>query len=280
MESIRDKRTEEPERERLAGGGGLRARPLSSVSFLAISFPTISFPASSFLATSYRTAFMILVFLVMPFWGQAALVLAGSEGPELGRGGTVELASPSKMGGEQAARAEEAARVVERLHSALLGIMKAGQKGATCRQRYAQIEEVVTDVFDFPLISRIVLGRAWKGLSREERERFIKAFSSMSIATYAKRFKSWSGERFETRQTVKSRRGRLKVRTVLIKADGDEVELDYLMHPTPRGYKIVSVIAMGVSDLSLKRVEYAFYLKTHTIDELIARLEEQANECA
>ncbi len=254
MEGIRDKRAGGLEKERRAGS------------------------RRWFRLWSRAASFMAIAFMITAFWGQACSVLAGNEGPELERGGTVELASSSE-GGEQEAPAREAALVVERLHSALLGIMKAGQKGATCRQRYAQIEGVVTEVFDFPLISRIVLGRAWKGLSKEEKERFIAAFSSMSIATYAKRFKSWNGERFETRQTVPSRRGRLKVKTVLIKADGDEVELDYLMHPTPRGYKIVSVIAMGVSDLSLKRVEYAFYLKTHTIDELIARLEEQANEC-
>ncbi len=226
----------------------------------------------------YRSGSPALVLAVL-----AALLSAMAAAPpsalcqqeaKAARGGNVQLLTTGQDQDQSQAKA-----VVERLHKGLIEIMKAANRGASCRERLSMIEPVVKEVFDFPLISKIVLGRAWKGLSREEKRRFIEAFSAMSAATYAKRFKAWKGERFETIETLPARRGRIKVKTLLIKPDGDEVELDYLLHRTSRGPKIVSVIAMGVSDLSLKRVEYAFYLKTHSIDQLISRLEEQADEC-
>ena len=56
--------------------------------------------------------------------------------------------------------------------------------------------------------------------------------------------------------------------------------LDYLLHETPDGLRVVNVIAEGVSDLSLKRAQFAAVIRDHGIEELLRRLEEQVAELA
>jgi len=172
-----------------------------------------------------------------------------------------------------------AVQVVEGLHGLLIQCMKSGH-GTTCSERYALLAQYVQKSFDFPLISRIVLSRRnWKALDSEKQQAFIRAFSEMTAAIYARRFDSYSGERFKTIGARLDERGHYVVDTVLIKRGGDEISFRYVCRRIGAQWKIVSVSAKGVNDLSVKRADYTAFLKDHSIDDLIARLKDQAGLC-
>jgi phospholipid transport system substrate-binding protein len=169
---------------------------------------------------------------------------------------------------------DSAAKVVEKLHAELLGVMKQadslGYKG-----RYQRLTPVVTSSYDLPFISKIVVGRYWSKFSPEQQEEFIQTFTKLSIATYANQFSGYSGERFKTISAKESTRGRLIIKTVLIKSNGEEVELDYMLHEKERQWQIINVIAQGVSDLSLKRAQYTSYLKENGFDGLMQKINDK-----
>lgn len=171
-----------------------------------------------------------------------------------------------------------AVQVVEGLHDLLIKSMKASDKDY-CIDRYHVLEQYIRNVFDFPLISRIVLGRHWKKMDADMRRKFVNTFFRMTVATYAERFDSYSGESFKTRHAGLDKRGHFRVETVLVKRNGEEISLDYTCRKTKGRWKIVSVSAKGVNDLSLKRADYASFLKKHSIDELISKLEEKTRKC-
>ncbi len=102
----------------------------------------------------------------------------------------------------------------------------------------------------------------------------------MSIATYANRFDGYSGERFKTISGEELKRGNRLVKTLLIKANGEEIELDYILHQNNDQWRIINVIAEGVSDLSLKRADYTSYLKKYSFDALLEKLNEKINQYA
>ena len=79
------------------------------------------------------------------------------------------------------------------------------------------------------------------------------------------------GEHFETR-AAEDKKNSLFVKTVLIGADGKEVPLNYLLAKSDTGWRIINVVAEGVSDLSLKRAEYTAVIGSSGIDALIAKL--------
>ncbi len=167
-----------------------------------------------------------------------------------------------------------AAKVVDKLHAELLGVMKEanalGYKG-----RYQRLAPVVNSSYDFPFISKVVVGRYWSEFSPEQKEQFVKTFAKLSIATYANQFAGYAGEHFKTISAEESTRDRLLIKTVLIKSNGEEVELDYMLHQKERQWQIINVIAQGVSDLSLKRAQYTSYLKKSGFDGLLQKINDK-----
>ena len=170
--------------------------------------------------------------------------------------------------------ADTAAQVVETLHAELLVVMKQAKRLGYAG-RYQRLAPSVTASYDFPYISKVVVGRFWKDFTAEQKEQFIDIFGKLSISTYANRFDDYSGERFMTIAAEELKRGHRLVKTVLIKANGEEIELDYILHRNNEQWRIINVIAEGVSDLSLKRADYTSYLKKHGFDALLEKLNEK-----
>jgi phospholipid transport system substrate-binding protein len=175
--------------------------------------------------------------------------------------------------------ADTAATVVEGLHAELLFVMKQAKKLGYAG-RYQRLAPTVSASYDFPYISKVVVGRYWRSFTAEQKSRFIEVFGNLSIATYANRFDGYSGEGFKTIAAEKLKRGQRLVKTVLIKANGEEIELDYVLHRNNDQWRIINVIAEGVSDLSLKRADYTAYIKKNGFDALLKKLHEKIQNYA
>jgi phospholipid transport system substrate-binding protein len=124
------------------------------------------------------------------------------------------------------------------------------------------------------------VGRYWDSFNSDQRRRFVEAFSKLSIATYASNFDSYSGQRFVVASKQDLEGGNVLVRTKLIKADKEEVKLDYILRQVAHQWRIINVIADGVSDLALKRSDYTSFLKTHSVDAFIEKLNEKVAQHA
>jgi len=167
--------------------------------------------------------------------------------------------------------------VVEKLHTTLLAVMKEGDQ-IGYQGRYDRLAPVIKTSFDMPFISKTVLGKYWETFNNEQRSRFVEAFTKMSIATYAANFDRYSGERFKMVSEKEVSIGRILVQSQLIKSDGGQVQLDYLLHRTRSQWRIINVIAEGVSDLALKRADYSAFLKNKGVEALIEKLNEKVGQ--
>jgi len=184
----------------------------------------------------------------------------------------IPLATPMASAGDRGAT-----EVVEKLHSSLLAVMKDGDK-IGYQGRYDQLAPVIHSTFDMPFISKTVLGKYWETFNSEQQSRFVEAFTQLSIATYAANFKSYSGERFKVISEKEVSGGRIQVQTQLIKSDGGKVGLDYLLHRADGEWRVINVIAEGVSDLALKRADYSAFLKSKGFEALLMKLNEKINQ--
>lgn len=170
----------------------------------------------------------------------------------------------------------DAKAVVEKLHEALLSAMHGGaQLGFKGRQEL--LTPVIDSSFDFDSICRIVTGRYWKAASDEQKARLTSVFKNLSVATYASNFSSYSGEKFQTEGSEADHEA-LIIRTTLRPSDGEPVPLNYLLRQANGQWRIMNVVAQGVSDLSLKRADYTAVIKTEGFDSLINRLEKKIAE--
>lgn len=170
-----------------------------------------------------------------------------------------------------AAGNSNAAAVVDKLQSALLSAMKGGAS-LGYQGRYNLIAPTVRSSFDFRTISRIVMGRYWSKLTDDQKKTFTETFTQLSIATYASQFDSFSGEQFKELGEDKLRDGRVVVRTEIVESSGKSTKLDYLLNRSNGNWHIINVVADGVSDISLKRAEYAAVMSSNGFDDLLNKI--------
>lgn len=167
---------------------------------------------------------------------------------------------------------------VDELHNALISIMKSAEKSGKAdsfEERYTLLEKVVIENFNTPLISRVILSRYWKSLDEKTQSDFINLFNRLTIATYVDRFNSYGNETFKHIAIEPMKKGRYLVKTALLKTDGDSVSFNYIVQSNNEKWKIISVIANGVNDLSLKRGEYSSVIKDQGFDALIENIKKK-----
>lgn len=192
-----------------------------------------------------------------------------------------ETATPQDWGAarQDGDTAVAAADVVESLNGALLEAMRrAGELGY--KGRYRLLEPVVRRVYDFEAISRHVLGGHWKSLTPQQRKRFIAKMSEYGIASYAAQFDAYGGERFRILAEEPFRQRFRVVKALLDTPNGEDVEFLYILRHTPEGWKIIDVRYDGVSDLALKRGQFARILSDEGFDGLLARLDKKISNYA
>ena len=161
-----------------------------------------------------------------------------------------------------------AVSVVKELHEKLMYIMQQADS-LGYQGRYDYIKDVVTARFDTYLIAKVIMSRYWRQLEDPQKMDFIKLFQKLSVATYASRFDGYGGEKFVELSAEQLKKGRLLIKTELQRPDDTPVRLDYLMHQKEGDWLIISVIANGVNDLSLKRAEYATVIEDKGFDGLV-----------
>jgi phospholipid transport system substrate-binding protein len=178
-----------------------------------------------------------------------------------------------------AARAQDAdpAATARSLCDALMASMKRGPALDFAGRRDLLAPEVERDL-NLPLMTRIVVGPSWRSLSPSDQKQLVEAFSACSVATYAQRFKSYAGERFEVDPVpAKLPSGDCIVHTRLFTGDPDPVQLDYLMRAGDGRWRIIDVYLSGtISELAARRSEYSAVLRQGGAPALVELLRKKA----
>jgi phospholipid transport system substrate-binding protein len=166
-------------------------------------------------------------------------------------------------------------QVVNYLQESLIRSMREGGK-LGYRGRFDLLAKAVDQTHDLDFIARTTLGANWTQLSAEQQRVFTDVFRKLSIGTYAGWFKSHEGERFEFIEQQDMPRDQVMVRTRFVQSGGEPpVRFDYVLRQTKDGWRIVNVLADGVSDLALKRVEYRAILQRDGFQGLINMLKDK-----
>ncbi len=166
---------------------------------------------------------------------------------------------------------------VQELHNALLQIME-NANNTSFEERYSSIEDIIKSHFNTPLIAKVVLSRYWKTLDEKAQTDFIDLFNRLTISTYVSRFDSFNGETFKTTSIEPMKKNRFLVKTKLDSPGEDPVSLDYIVQKDNESWKIISVIADGINDLSLKRAEYSAVIRDKGFNALVADIEDKIRD--
>jgi phospholipid transport system substrate-binding protein len=167
--------------------------------------------------------------------------------------------------------------VVQQFYAELLDAMQhAAALGA--KGRYQKLETAVLSTFDIPFMARLSIGPTWYTLTPEQKRTAAAAYGRYIGAVYAARFDGYSGQKFEVLGEERIKHGIL-VRTQIIKASGEPVLINYVLHDNDIAWQIRDVyIGDAISELATRRSEFAGILRSSGIDGLIATLNKKADE--
>lgn len=165
-------------------------------------------------------------------------------------------------------------QVVKRLHESLAEAMREGSR-LGFKGRLELLTPIVTRTHELDFIARTTLGNLWSKLSPDQQVTFTDTFRQLSISSYADWFKSHEGEAFEFVDQQSMPREQVLVRSLIVKGKDEVARLDYVLRETKDGWRIINIMANGVSDLALKRVEYRSILERDGFPALIDMLKKK-----
>ena len=134
--------------------------------------------------------------------------------------------------------------------------------------------------FDFDYASRLVLGPAWRNATVDQRKAFQDAFIRYLVRSYADavvkgnfserdlQVEPWKGAAGDNSATVK---------TKVMRANAQPVEVDYQMHSTKDGWKAFDVTIEGISYVLNYQNQFRPEIQAKGLDELIKRLNAEAD---
>lgn len=178
---------------------------------------------------------------------------------------------------EETAPADGPDEVIRNLQSILLQSMREGEE-LGFQGRYDLLAPVLNQSHNFKFIIRTILGTYWTEFNQDQQREISEIFNRLSIATYASQFKAYSGEQFEILENRPFPQNHIEVRTQLIKSNKNTVDLRYLLRQEDMGWRIVNIVAKGVSELAIKRTEYRSILQRDGYHALIEMLKEKIIE--
>ena len=173
-----------------------------------------------------------------------------------------------------AEEAHTARQIVDTFQAQLIAVMKDG-KQLGYSGRYNKLQDAVTNSHDLTKIARIVVGKEWEKLTETQQQQLVDVFSKLSIASYAHNFKEFTGEAFIFDSEEETTRGGVVIHARLTIPEEKDVKFDYMLKEKGNSWRIINIIANGVSDLALKRSEYTSILQREGFDALIAKINEK-----
>ena len=174
-----------------------------------------------------------------------------------------------------AADLQQARKPVEQLYAVLLDCLKNAD-ALGLEGRRAKIAPAVRSGYDLPFMAEKILGRHWGSLSDADRTRWTDTFGDLTIATYAERMTGFTGQIFEVLRVEPSQRDTAVVYTQVVTPKEAPIAINYRMRDDGQGWRIIDVYLNGtVSELALRRSEYAAVLQRDGFEKLVASIDEK-----
>lgn len=176
----------------------------------------------------------------------------------------------------RAATSDPAVSPVQTLTDSLLKSMRAGTT-ISMTERYKQLQPVIEQVFAMPLVTRLAVGPEWANFPADQQKALIAAYTRFTVANYAHNFHDFDGQKFEIDDNVLTRGDDKVVRTRVIPSHDVPVSLLYRMHEVDGSWRVIDVISDGVSQLALRRSDFAVAIAAGGAPALIAHLNKSSD---
>ena len=152
----------------------------------------------------------------------------------------------------------------------------ARDKAAPKEDRETRIRALLREGFDLKIIARLVLGKHWRKMSDDQRKEFVDVFEGAMVQQSLTIFGRYTNETFDITSVGPDRTNPklIAITTNIKQSNGAAAKVDWRLRKRGEGYKIIDIVAEGVSMALTLRQEYSAVIERSggKVDGLIEEL--------
>lgn len=159
---------------------------------------------------------------------------------------------------------------------------KLGSEVLSEAEKEANFRQLFRSAFDVPAISRFVLGKYWRRASETQREDFMAAFEELHMRRFLPLFAKYDDESITVESVLaeETRPDFFRVSSRIDRAEGEPFAVVWRIRDTGESYRILDVVAEGVSMAISLRHEYGAVAKANGLDGLLEQMRSKSAELA
>jgi phospholipid transport system substrate-binding protein len=136
------------------------------------------------------------------------------------------------------------------------------------------VDQRVMPVVDFGKMTALTVGIHWRRSTPEQQEGLMKAFRELLLLTYADALRQVQDTSVQVRPARYAPEDTdVVVRTLVVRAGKEPIQLDYRLHKTAAGWKIYDFNVLGLWLVDHYRAQFAQLIGSKGVDGLITALE-------
>ncbi len=135
----------------------------------------------------------------------------------------------------------------------------AQDKAAPRDDREARIRAILREGFDLKVLARLVLGKHWRKLDKAQRNEFVGVFEDAMVQQTLTIFGRYTGQTFDIVKVGADRTNPrlIAILTNVARSNGALAKVNWRIRKDGEDYKIVDIVAEGVSMALTLRQEYS-----------------------
>ena len=138
---------------------------------------------------------------------------------------------------------------------------------------YQLAEEKILPNFDFEKVARLVLGRAWRSASDEQKKGFIVEFRTLLLKTYAVALSKYKDQKIEFKPTRMLDTDEIViVKSEIIQGGAQPIRVNYALSKRTGKWLVFDIVIEGVSLVTNYRSQFSSEIKKNGMDALILKL--------
>ena len=168
--------------------------------------------------------------------------------------------------------------VVKQMVAQVLSIVNDKQMAQPFKQK--KLRELGAANFAFNEMSRSALGRSWRSLSTDQRQRFVPLFTSFLEGVYLDKVQNYSSEEIQITKAHLTGQDYAQVSGRIVQQGSESIGLGFSLKREGGAWKIYDVAVDNVSTLNSYRTQFQRIMGEKGFDELIRQIQNRDRELA
>lgn len=144
-------------------------------------------------------------------------------------------------------------------------------------QKIDEAEILIRNNMDLKWVSKFVLGRHRRSISKEQLSDFTDLYSEFIVKSYSNAIKEFKNQKIEVKKQKKINSTDFAVKTLLKAADADPIRIEYMIRAEDGSFKVFDVVTEGVSLINSHQAEFSSTISNENFEELMNDLRSKIN---